>query len=46
MQILKLGNVMIKKVKPIANPHEKNQKPEDATWIGSGYTKLYIWTLT
>jgi hypothetical protein len=39
----KLDRVVIKKVAPIPNPNEKSQK--DASWIGSGYTKIYIWTL-
>jgi hypothetical protein len=38
-----MSNVILRKVEPIPNPHEKNHK--DASWIGSGYTKLYIWTL-
>jgi hypothetical protein len=42
-QIEKLSNVMIKKVPHLKNPHEKTAT--DASWIGSGYTKLYIWTL-
>lgn len=42
-QIKKLSNIIIKKVRPIPNPNEKNEK--DASWIGSGYTKLYIWSL-
>jgi hypothetical protein len=43
-QVEKLSNVVIKKVSHLPNPHEKNSK--DASWIGSGYTKFYIWTLT
>lgn len=39
-----MTNIVIKKVKPIGNPNENNEK--DASWIGSGYTKLYIWSLT
>jgi hypothetical protein len=38
-----MSNVVIKKVAHIQNPQEKNA--EGASWIGSGYTKLYIWTL-
>ena len=30
-------------VKGIGNPHEEGK--QGATWIGSGYTKLYIWSL-
>eukprot|EP00347_Sterkiella_histriomuscorum_P022967 403336458 len=45
MQIKKLSNVMIKRVKPILNPHEKSQTDNASSWVGSGYTKLYIWTL-
>ena len=43
-QIERFSNVIIKKVSHIPNPHEKNST--NASWIGSGYTKLYIWTLT
>ncbi|TNV84871.1 hypothetical protein FGO68_gene11374 [Halteria grandinella] len=42
-QLEKLSNVIIKKVSHLSNPHEKNAS--DASWIGSGYTKLYIWSL-
>jgi len=44
-QILKLDRVVLKKVKGIPNPHEKGGEKKDASWIGSGYTKIYIWTL-
>lgn len=44
MQIKKLSNVIVKEVDHIPNPHEA--KREGASWIGSGYTKLYIWSLT
>ena len=35
---------MVKEVEHIPNPHEA--KREGASWVGSGYTKLYIWSLT
>ena len=42
-QLLKLSNSLLKKVPHIPNPNEKDAT--GASWIGSGYTKLYIWTL-
>ena len=30
----------------IKNPHETGGEGKQPSWVGSGYTKLYIWTLT
>jgi hypothetical protein len=48
-QLERLSNVIIKIISPIPNPHEKvptNEKEELPSWVGSGYSKLHIWTLT
>jgi alpha-N-acetylglucosamine transferase len=37
----KMENVVIKRVKGIPNPNEDGEP----SWSGSGYTKLYIWSL-
>lgn len=38
--------MILKKVKSIPNPFEgDNQDKDQPSWTGSGYTKLYIWTL-
>lgn len=44
----KLPNVILKKVNGIPNPYEFNginEKEDQPSWTGSGYTKLYIWTM-
>ena len=39
-------NIIIKKFKSIPNPFEQaNEGKEQPCWTGSGYTKLYIWSL-
>ena len=43
IQLKKLSNSVVKEVEHIPNPHEA--KREGASWVGSGYTKLYIWSL-
>jgi glycogenin len=39
----KMENLVIKRVRSLANPWENGQG--NPSWTGSGYTKLYIWTL-
>ena len=43
IQLKNLPNVVLKKVPAIANPYEKSSG--EASWVGSGYTKMLIWTL-
>ena len=46
MQVKKLSQVIVKEVEHIKNPHEKGGEGKQPSWVGSGYTKLYIWNLT
>ena len=41
-----MDRVVIKKIKALPNPHEEGQSSEQLSWVGSGYTKLYLWSLT
>jgi len=44
--LLKLENVVIKRFKIIPNPQEKpSEDSSSKPWVGSGYTKLYIWSM-
>ena len=40
----KLNNIIIKKVHGIPNPWETPEQG-NPSWTGSGYTKLYLWTM-
>ena len=44
IKVKQMKGVVVKEVEHIVNPHEA--KREGASWVGSGYTKLYIWSLT
>ena len=47
MQVKKMSNTVVKVVPYIVNPHETSKKTENQpSWVGSGYTKLHIWSLT
>lgn len=45
IQLKKLPNTILKIVSGIANPSELKEENRTASWTGSGYSKLYIWTL-
>ena len=46
MQLKKLPNVILRRIPSIANPSEQLEENKGASWTGSGYSKLAIWTLT
>jgi len=42
----KYPGIVVKKFKSIPNPYEGgNEGKDQPSWTGSGYTKLYIWSL-
>ena len=45
IQLSKLPYTILKKVKGIPNPAEAKEEHSKASWVGSGYSKMYIWTL-